>query len=96
MTFVIGTSESPFDSTVNVQNPLSQSNNRTNTLPTPIAPLANTPSFSFLSMNQSLTVKMGNGNYLIWKNQLLNVIIANGLDDFIDGSRPCHPRFLDM
>ncbi|KAJ9700302.1 hypothetical protein PVL29_005888 [Vitis rotundifolia] len=41
-------------------------------------------------------MKLDNGNYLIWKNQLLNVIIVNGLDDFIDGSRPCPPRFLDL
>ncbi|RVW43596.1 hypothetical protein CK203_097540 [Vitis vinifera] len=78
----------PPTSTVNVQNPLSQSNN----LPS----LVTTPSFSFPSMNQPLTVKLDNGNYLIWKNQLLNVIIANRLDDFIDGSRPCPPRFLNL
>ena len=77
------TSESPSASIVNVQNPLSQSNN----LPSPVA----TPSFSFSSMNQPLTVKLDNGNYLIWKNQLLNATIANRLDDFIEGSQPCPP-----
>ena len=82
------TSKSPSASTVNVQNPLSQSN----TLP----PLVTTPSFSFSSMNQPLIVKLDNGNYLIWKNQLLNVIIANELDDFIGGSRSCPPQFLDL
>ena len=82
------TSESPSVSTVNVQNPLSQSNN----LPSPVT----TPFFSFSSMNQPLTIKLDNGNYLIWNNQLLNVIIANGLDDFIDGSQPCPPRFFDL
>ena len=47
------------------------------------------------SLNQSLTMKLDEDNYLIWKNQLLNVIIANGLEDFIDGSRSCPTRFLD-
>ena len=82
------TSESPSASTMNVPNPLSQSNN----LPSPVT----TPFFSFPSMNQPLTMKLDNGNYLIWKNQLLNVIIANKLDDFIDESRPCPPRFLNL
>ncbi|RVW44848.1 hypothetical protein CK203_087059 [Vitis vinifera] len=72
------TSKSPSASTINVQNPLSQSNN--------LPPLVTIPSFSFSSMNQPLIVKLDNGNYLIWKNQLLNVIIANGLNDFIGGS----------
>ena len=82
------TSKSPSASTVNVQNPLSQSNN--------LPPLVTTPSFSFSSMNQPLIVKLDNGNYLIWKNQLLNVIIANGLNDFIGGSWSCPPQFLDL
>ena len=82
------TFESPSASSVNVQNPLSQSNN--------LHPPVNTPSFSFPSMNQPLIVKLDNRNYLIWNNQLLNVIIANELDDFIDGSRHCPPQFLDL
>ena len=82
------TSKSPSASTINVQNPLSQSNN--------LPPLVTIPSFSFSSMNQPLIVKLDNGNYLIWKNQLLNVIIANELDDFIGGSRSCPPQFLDL
>ena len=82
------TSESPSASIVNVQNPLSQSNN--------LPPLVTIPSFSFSSMNQPLIVKLDNGNYLIWKNQLLNVIIANGLNDFIGGSWSCPPQFLDL
>ncbi|PON47862.1 hypothetical protein TorRG33x02_321990 [Trema orientale] len=56
----------------------------------PLPPLPILP-----SMNQPFTIKLDADNYLIWKNQLLNVIIANGLEDFIDGSRPCPPRFTD-
>ena len=40
-------------------------------------------------------MKLDENNYLIWKNQLLNAIIANGLEDFIDGCHPCPIRFLD-
>ena len=55
-----------------------------------LPPLPNLP-----SLHQSLTVKLDENNYLIWKNQLLRVIIANGLEDFIDGSHLCPTRFLD-
>ena len=50
------------------QSPLARSNNITNTLLRPIAPLINTPSFSFSPMNQPFTIKLDSGNYLIWKN----------------------------
>ena len=40
-------------------------------------------------------MKLDENNYLIRKNYVLNVIIANGLEDFIDGSWPCLTRFLD-
>ncbi|PON54940.1 hypothetical protein PanWU01x14_191860 [Parasponia andersonii] len=54
-------------------------------------PLLPLPALPF--MNQPLTIKLDAGKYLIWKNHLLNVFIANGLKDFIDGARPCPPRF---
>ena len=47
------------------------------------------------SLNQPLAVKQDSDNYLMWKNQLLNVIIANGLENFIDGTNPCPARYLD-
>ncbi|RVX10637.1 DNA polymerase lambda [Vitis vinifera] len=86
------TSDSSSASTTNAQNPLAQSN----THPPPIALPTNTSSFSFASMNQPLMVKLDSWNYLVWKNQLQNVIIANGLDNFIYGSCPCLARFLDV
>lgn len=52
-------------------------------------------SSSFPSMSHTFSVKLDENNYLIWKNQLLNVIMAHGLDHFIDGTHPCPPRFLD-
>ena len=93
---VTRTSDSSSASTTNAQNPLAQSNNRSNTHPPPIALPTNTSSFSFASMNQPLMVKLDSWNYLVWKNQLQNVIIANGLDNFIYGSCPCLARFLDV
>ena len=47
-------------------------------------------------MNQPLIVKLDSENYLIWKNQLLNVIVINELDDFIDKSQPYPTRFLNL
>ena len=53
------------------------------------------PLSTFPSLNQPLSVKLDENNYLIWKNQLLNVIIANGMEDFIDRSQPSLVHFLD-
>ena len=47
------------------------------------------------SLNQPLTIKLNRDNYLIWKNRLLNIIIANGLDEFLDGTHPYPSWFLD-
>ncbi|KAK2663988.1 hypothetical protein Ddye_002562 [Dipteronia dyeriana] len=49
----------------------------------------------FPSLSQSLSVKLDHSNYMIWKNQLLNVAIANGLEDFIYGTLPCPQKFQD-
>ena len=46
------------------------------------------------SLNLPLAMKLDSDNYLMWKNQLLNVIIANGLENFIDGTNPCPTRYL--
>ncbi|EXC20874.1 hypothetical protein L484_012950 [Morus notabilis] len=48
------------------------------------------------SMNQAVTVKLNFDKYLIWKNQLLNVIIANGMEGFINGTQQPPSHFLDM
>ena len=49
---------------------------------------------SFPSPGQSLTIKLDRNNFLIWHNQMLNVAIASGFDDILDGTRPCPPHFL--
>lgn len=72
-----------FGSTSNI--PLNSSSQQNSLIPTSTIP----------SLNQPLTFKLDDHNYLIWKNQLPNVIIANGLEEFIDGSRICPPKFLD-
>ena len=51
---------------------------------------------SFQSPNQPLTIKLDKDNYLIWKNQLLNVVIANGLEGFLDNTHLCPPKFLEL
>lgn len=51
---------------------------------------------SLPSLSQNLTIKLDQDNYLLWKNQLLNVIIANGFEEYIDGSHPCPSKFLDL
>ncbi|EXB93775.1 hypothetical protein L484_010914 [Morus notabilis] len=46
------------------------------------------------TVNPQLSIKLDDDNFLLWKNQMLNIIIAHDFDDVIDGSRPCPPRFL--
>ncbi|TXG69550.1 hypothetical protein EZV62_004485 [Acer yangbiense] len=48
------------------------------------------------SITHSLPIKLDDGNYMLWKNQLLNIIIANGLEDFIEGTCPCPPKLLEL
>ena len=50
----------------------------------------------FLFLNQPLTVKLDQNNYLVWKNQLLNILISNGLEGYIDGIVPYPAHFLDL
>ncbi|PON37523.1 hypothetical protein TorRG33x02_347210 [Trema orientale] len=52
----------------------------------PVLPSAALLNPALPSLTQPLTVKLDSDNYLIWKNQLLNVIIAHGLEDFLDGT----------
>ncbi|XP_062076348.1 uncharacterized protein LOC133781392 [Humulus lupulus] len=53
------------------------------------------PQLSFPSLNPSFTVKLDSENYMIWKNQILNVVMAQGLEDYLDGSISEPVRFLD-
>lgn len=49
----------------------------------------------FPSLNQPFSVKLDTTNHLLWQTQMLNIIIANGIEGYIDGSTPCPPQFLD-
>ncbi|KAI4319278.1 hypothetical protein MLD38_032899 [Melastoma candidum] len=43
----------------------------------------------------SSTLKLENGNYVIWKGQILAAIVAGGYEDFIYGTTKPPPMFLD-
>lgn len=47
-------------------------------------------------MNASLSIKLDHNNYLIWSEQIENLIIAYSLEGFIDGSIVAHAQFLDL
>ena len=47
-----------------------------------------TSSFTFTS-----PVKLDRTNYTIWKSQILTSVRANGLEDFLDNSKPCPEQF---
>ena len=49
---------------------------------------------SFPSLGQSFIIKLDRNNFLIWSNQMLNVVIESEFDDILDGTRPCSPHFL--
>ncbi|RVW23712.1 hypothetical protein CK203_097873 [Vitis vinifera] len=46
------------------------------------------------SLNQGFTVRLDQSNYLLWRTQMLNIIIANGLEEMIHGKIPAPSRFL--
>ncbi|RVW27158.1 hypothetical protein CK203_087796 [Vitis vinifera] len=58
------------------------------------APNSNITQTNYPSLSQPLTIKRNETNLLLWKNQLLNVIIANWLEDFIEGDMPIRQIFL--
>lgn len=47
------------------------------------------------SLSQPLSMKLDETNLLLWNNQLINVIIANGLEDFINPDQSNPPKYLD-
>jgi histone deacetylase 1/2 len=48
-----------------------------------------------LSLSQPLlSIKLTDTNYLLWKNQLENVAVANGLEGFLDGSLICPQQYI--
>lgn len=47
------------------------------------------------TLPQPLAFKLNDNNFLLWKNQLLNAVLANGLHGFLDGSIPAPSKFLD-
>jgi hypothetical protein len=48
-------------------------------------------SSQILSLQQPLPLKLRDTNYLLWKTQHENVIIANGLEGLVDGMYVCPP-----
>ncbi|GMP97522.1 hypothetical protein CsSME_00045744 [Camellia sinensis var. sinensis] len=52
--------------------------------------------FIFLISNLSffVTVKLDSSNFIIWKNQLSNILRATSLLYFVDGSSICPPKLM--
>lgn len=71
--------------------PATLTTNPQNFNPAP-APNSNITQTNYPSLSQPLT-KRNETNLLLWKNQLLNVIIANWLEDFIEGDMPIPAKF---
>ncbi|KAL5539626.1 hypothetical protein UlMin_042312 [Ulmus minor] len=55
--------------------------------------LTNSSSFP-IGPSHGLSIKLDSNNFLLWKMQMENVIIAHGLEGFIDGTNQCPPQFL--
>ena len=47
-------------------------------------------------LNHSLPVKLDPNNFLLWKMQMENVIIAHGIEGFIDRTNQCPSQFLSL
>ena len=50
---------------------------------------------SSLILNPTFSIKLDRDNYLLWKLQLENVIIANELKGFINGTCPSPPKLMN-
>ncbi|RVW43609.1 hypothetical protein CK203_097553 [Vitis vinifera] len=72
----------------------SNSNTTTNNSQNP-APQMTQMTFPSPSLSQPLSMKLDETNLLLWNNQLINVIIANGLEDFINPDQSNPPKYLD-
>ena len=46
------------------------------------------------SLNQAFTVRLDQSNYLLGRTQMLNIIIANGIEEMIHGKIPAPSWFL--
>lgn len=71
------------------------------TNPPPLSPAAaSNPSSissthpSLPNFNQPISAKLDDSNYLVWRMQMQNIIIANGLEGYIDGSSLCLSQFV--
>ena len=47
------------------------------------------------SLPQPLIIKLDETNHLSWKNQILNVVIASGHEQFLEGTDPIPPKFIN-
>ncbi|KAL5777012.1 hypothetical protein ACOSP7_009938 [Xanthoceras sorbifolium] len=49
----------------------------------------------FKNLNFNLPIKLDDNNFIYWKTQILPVIKAFDLEDFIFGSSKCPSKFID-
>uniref|UniRef100_A0A803NL56 Reverse transcriptase Ty1/copia-type domain-containing protein n=1 Tax=Cannabis sativa TaxID=3483 RepID=A0A803NL56_CANSA len=94
------TSSTPQMEDENIQNPIqnptiTNTQNPNTTAAPPISASSSSPSLppNFSSFNQTISVKLDDTNYLVWRMQMQNIIIANGLEGYIDGTVACSAQF---
>ncbi|KAF4352657.1 hypothetical protein G4B88_012560 [Cannabis sativa] len=81
-----------------LQNPtITNTQNPNATAASPTSASSSSPSLpsNFPSFNQTISVKLDDTNYLVWRMQMQNIIIANGLEGYIDGTMACSAQFSD-
>ena len=49
---------------------------------------------SYQQLNHALPVKLDLTNYVLWKSQIDNIVVANCFEDFIDGTSVCPEKEL--
>jgi hypothetical protein len=49
---------------------------------------------SYQQLNHALPVKLDRTNYVLWKSQIDNIVVANCFEDFIDGTSVCPEKEL--
>lgn len=51
---------------------------------------------SLFNFNHVLTIKLDEGNYLLWKSQIMAFVRGHGYMGFLDGTHPCPPATIEV
>ncbi|KAL2506354.1 Chitin-binding type-1 domain-containing protein [Abeliophyllum distichum] len=48
-----------------------------------------------MNLTQAASVKLDRDNFLFWKNVIMPIVRGRGLEDYLLGTKVCHPQFVN-